>query len=623
MYVLFEESGQFKTASILSEADTSLQVETSPGKRNKIKRNNVIFTFKDDVQDTLLAQAEALSSDIDVEFLWEICPKETFNAEQLAREYYGANANIIEQTALLLRLHEHPIYFHRKGKGLFAAAPKEILQAALLAQEKKRQQELQQQAWADEMIQGKVPDEIRDVLPSFIQSPDKNSLAWKAFQTAMQATNLQVAELLLKLHVFPHELAIHRALFFSKYFPKGTDNPKLPIPEIEELPKASVTAFSVDDVDTTEIDDAFSIQAINETVFTFGIHIACPALVIDRDSPLDLAARQRMSTVYFPSEKIPMQEQTLIDRFSLNEGKYAPALSLYVTANILTGEILNKESKLEQVFIQANLRIPHIEPFFTQEALEDPLSDIPHAELFKPMWALTKHLRQARDEFRGKPEGIGRVEYLFKLDGAPDDPNAKLKLTPRLRTSPLDMMVAEFMILCNSSWAALLHELGLPGIFRSQRNGQVRMGTHALPHDNIGVPHYAWTSSPLRRYVDLFNQRQLIAGVKHGISARLVAPYKPKDPDIFTIISSFESCHTNYLDAQNKIERYWCLRYIQQNAITRTTATVLRDELIRFADLPLVVPIAGLINVDKGTLVEVDILSIDLYNLTIECRIIH
>lgn len=623
MYVLFEESGQFKTATILSEAETSLQVELPTGKRSKIKRANVILSFNDAVQNTLIEQATALSNDIDVEFLWEICPESSFDVTQLAKEYYGDNASTVEKTALFLRLHEHPIYFHRKGKGVFAAAPKEILQAALLAQEKKRQQELQLQAWAQDMISGIVPEALREVLPSFIHNPDKNSLGWKAFQLAMQETHLQVAELLLKLKVFPHELALHRAMFLGKYFPKGIDNPHLPIPDIEELPLAEIKAYSVDDVDTTEIDDAFSIQKINDKEFIFGIHIACPALVIDRDSPLDLAARQRMSTVYFPGQKIPMQAKELIDLFSLNEGTYAPALSLYVTANIDTGEILNKESKLEKIFIQENLRITHIEHLLTQEALEDEQANIPHAELFKPMWAFAKHLKKAREEFRGKPEGTGRIEYLFKLDGKADDPNAKLLLIPRMRNAPLDLIVAEYMILCNSSWAALLDELGLPGIFRSQRNGQVRMSTYALPHDAIGVECYAWTSSPLRRYVDLFNQRQLIEGIKHGVSARLVAPYKPKDPSIFGLISDFESKYTSYLDAQNKMERYWCMRYLQQNQITRTTATIIRDELVRFDQLPLVVPIAGLVNVEKGDSVTLDILDMDLFNLTIECRVVN
>lgn len=622
MYVLFEESGQFKTATVLSEADNSLQVELPSGKRSKIKRASVMFSFDDCLPEHLLEQAQQLADEIDVAFLWEISPPETFNAERLAKEYYGDQAKTLEKTALLLCLHEHPIYFHRKGKGLYLAAPEDILQAALQAQEKKRQQALQQENWTEQLVNGEVPDELREILPTFLVNPDKNTLAWKAFSQALARTELQAAELLLKLNVFPHALAVHRARFLGQYFPKGTDNPDLPIPDVEELPKSEVRAFSVDDVSTTEIDDAFSIQPLGDGVYTFGIHIACPALVVTRDSELDKAARQRMSTVYFPGDKIAMQGKALIERFSLNQGDYAPALSLYVTANIHSGEILNKETKLEQVFIQENLRINHLDHLLTKEALEDPNSELPHADLFKPMWAFSQHLSKAREQVRGKPENLDRVEYLFHLNGPADDPNSQLILTPRKRNAPLDIIVAEFMILCNSSWAAYLDELGLPGIFRSQQNARVRMSTHALPHEAIGVYQYAWTTSPLRRYVDLFNQRQLIAGVQHGISARLVAPYKPKDPDVFSIISQFESLYTSYLDHQNKMERYWCLRYLQQHNISRTKASFLRDELVRLTEVPLTTPIAGLTGLEKGTEVEIDILSIDLYQLKMECRLV-
>lgn len=623
MYVLFEESGQFKTATILSESDSTLQVETTSGKRSKIKRTNVIFTFKDALPETLIESAQKLASDIDIEFLWEISPKETFNIERIAKEYYGDNAGSIEQTALLLCLHDNPMHFHRKGKGLYLAAPEEILKAALLAQEKKRLQAQQQEDWAQALIRGEVPENLREILPSYLNNPDKNTLEWKAFNQAVESTGLSVAEFLLKLNVFPHALAVHRARFLGQYFPKGIEHEDIEIPALEALERATVEAYSVDDISTTEIDDAFSIQKINDNEYIFGIHIACPALVVDRDNQLDKVARHRMSTVYFPGDKIPMQSDALIERFSLNEGNYVPALSLYITANIQTGEILNEETKLEEVFIKENLRTNHLEHMLSAEALESPDSAIPHAELFKPMWALTKHLSKAREEVRGKPENNNRVEYLFKLEGPADDPNSTLILTPRLRNAPLDLIVAEFMILCNSRWAKLLDDLGLPGIFRSQQNGRVRMSTHALIHEAIGVHHYAWTTSPLRRYVDLFNQRQLIAAVKHGISARLVAPFKPKDADIFSIISRFESYYTNYSDHQNKMERYWCLRYLEQNNITRSFATVIRDDLVRLDNVPLVVSIPELIGGERDNRVEIDIISIDLYNLKAECRLVR
>ena len=623
MFVVFEDSSQFKAEKILSEADSTLQVESASGKRSKIKRANVLFTFSDREPEGLIQEAQALAQEIDVQFLWEMSLAEEFSLDDMAKEYYGGQPSSLDKMALLLRLHESPVYFHRKGKGNYRAAPADILSAALAALEKKQKQAEQQQAWTDSLVAGTVPEEIQAQLPSFLGKPDKNTMAWKAFEKAMEVSGLNVAELLLKLKVFPHELALHRYAFLSQHFPKGTEAPELPLPSLEELPTAPVEAYSVDDISTTEIDDAFGIQQESESVYVFSIHIACPALAVERDSELDKAARRRMSTVYTPGEKIPMQGDNLIERFSLNEGRLNPCLSLYVRANIETGEILERESKLEQVFVKANLRTNHIDSQITLDALENPQVEMPYAELFRPMWQLAKHLRQARDEFRGKPENLDRVEYLFSLDGQPEDPNAKVILTPRRRNAPLDLLVAEFMILVNSEWAKLLNDYGLPGIFRSQQMGRVRMSTHALPHEAIGVHHYMWSTSPLRRYVDLINQGQLIAAVKHGVSARLVAPFKPKEADLFAIISGFESQYTLWSDYQNNMERYWCLRWFEQNDIKRVSATVIRDDLVRFENAPFITQVNGMPELQRGDRVELELFEPDLLNLNLTCRYVQ
>lgn len=138
MFVLFEESGSFKAALIKTESDTSLQIESSSGKRSKIKRSTCVFTFGSPDPETLLAQALALAQDIDPAFLWEVAPQEEFDVQTLAADYFGHEASALEKATLLWRLHESPIYFHRRGKGKYRPAPPEILEAALAAQEKNK-----------------------------------------------------------------------------------------------------------------------------------------------------------------------------------------------------------------------------------------------------------------------------------------------------------------------------------------------------------------------------------------------------------------------------------------------------------------------------------------------------
>lgn len=624
MFVLFEEDGAFKAAHIMSETEATIQVESSSGKRSKIKRANCLFHFSSPAPDILLAKAQELAQEIDVPFLWEVTPQEEFDLDTLGTEYFGHAPDALEKATLLFRLHESPIYFHRRGKGRYRAAPPEILTAALAAQEKKRIQAEEIAGWADEMIAGRLPASIAELALSLVTRPDKNSQAWKAIETACSRLQKTPEQLLLDLGAWPHALALHQGKFLATHFPKGTGFGQINISAPErDLPLASVEAYSVDDITTTEIDDALSVEALPNGNIRVGVHVAAPGLLVTRDSELDRLARARMSTVYMPGEKIPMQPDSVIETFSLDEGKPVPALSLYITANPATGEIVSHESKLERIAVRANLRHNMLDEHITDASLADPSVVLPYNEWIRPLWQLALQLNKQREIVRGKPENNNRVEYSFYLDGPADNPDTPVRILPRQRNAPLDRLVAEYMILANSIWGGLLASHGLPGIYRSQQTGRVRMSTHALPHEAIGVAQYAWCTSPLRRYVDLVNQWQLIAAIEHGVSAPLVAPFKPRDADLFAIIGAFEAQYATWNDFQNQMERYWVLRWLRQQQVSETIGHVLKDDLIRLGNAPFVTRLPGLPELSRGQQVALKINDFDELNLELKASYLH
>lgn len=624
MFVLFEEDGAFKTGHIMSETEATLQVESSSGKRSKIKRANCLFTFASPAPEALMEKAQQQAQEIDVPFLWEVAPKEEFDLDTLGAEYFGHPPDPVEKTTLLLRLHDSPIYFHRRGKGRFRAAPAEILTAALAAQEKKRLQAEEIAGWADEMVAGRLPAAIAEQAMSLVTRPDKNSQAWKSVDAACTKLQKTPEQLLLDLGAWPHALSLHQGKFLATHFPKGTGFSYTDTPVVErDLPLANVEAYSVDDITTTEIDDALSIEALPDGNIRVGVHVAAPGLAVKRDSELDRIARARMSTVYMPGQKIPMQPDSVIEAFSLDEGKPVPALSLYVTANPKTGEIISHESKLERVAVRANLRHNLLDEHITEMSLADPTIILPYNEWVRPLWQFALQLSKQREMMRGKPENNNRVEYNFYLDGPADNPDTPVRILPRQRNAPLDRLVAEYMILANSLWGGLLASHGLPGIYRSQQTGRVRMSTHALPHEAIGVAQYAWCTSPLRRYVDLVNQWQLIAAIEHGISAPLVAPFKPRDADLFAIIGGFEAQYATWNDFQNQMERYWCLRWLQQQQISETTGQVLKEDLVRLGNAPFVTRLSGLPELARGQQIALKINTFDELNLELQASYLH
>ncbi|MDP3707765.1 MAG: RNB domain-containing ribonuclease [Polaromonas sp.] len=639
MFVLFEETGKFLAGRILSETDASLQVELDSGKRVKVKASNALLKFEKPAPAELMAAAQKLSQDIELELAWEFASEEEFSFADLARDYFSADASkpasLEQQAAALFRLYEAPHYFRRAGKGRFRKAPAEILQQALAAIEKKKQVAAQITAWAEELGQGQCPAPLREQLYKILFKPDKNSPEYKAVVEASRATHTAPLALLQKAGAISSPHQFHWKRFLFENFPKGTAFPALQAPPIvDELPLAEVRAFSIDDSATTEIDDALSVQGLGSGTITLGIHIAAPGLAVLPGSPIDAVGRARLSTVYMPGYKLTMLPDDIVQRYTLLEGRNCPSLSLYLTLDEATLEITSRVTRLELVPIASNLRHDQLDSTFTEAFFEaaqtEPRADVPWGLELTFLHRLARHLKGQREVVRGKPENFNRPDYNFKLDnpsGQEPQGEERVSISIRQRGAPLDLIVAEAMILANCTWGQWLAEHGVPGIYRSQASMapgvKVRMGTKALPHAGLGVPSYAWSTSPLRRYTDMVNQWQIIACVRHGRTAALAAPFKPKDAELFSIISCFDAAYSAYNGFQAGIERYWTLKYLQQNAITELTATAFKDNLVRADELPLVLSALGAQGLPRGARVRVKLGAIDEITLDISGTVIE
>lgn len=634
MFVLFDDAGKPQTGRLLSEADASLQVELDSGKRVKVKQAHVLLRFEKPSPDTLLAAATALQPEIDLDLAWEFAPEDEFGFADLAAVYFQDPATLEQQVATYLRLIEAPHYFRKAGKGRWKKAPAEVLQLALAAIEKKRLVQEQIDTWARELAAGQCPEPVLGQLYKILFKPDKNAPEYKAVVHAARETHLAPLALLQRAGAIQNAYQFHWQRFLFEHFPKGTGFGALQAPAItDDLPEASVQAFSVDDSATTEIDDALSVQGLGTGTVTLGIHIAAPGLAILPGSPIDELARQRLSTVYMPGHKITMLPDSVVQAYTLEAGGSRPAVSLYLTVDEATLEVRASTTRLERVPIAHNLRHDQLDHAITAEWLQgEPTAEA--ATLPADIAALQPELgflyrlalvcKARREVVRGKPETFTRPDYTFKLQGVQgNEPHGDetVLIGTRSRGAPLDLMVAEAMILANSTWGQWLADSGVPGIYRSQVSlapgMKVRMGARALPHAGIGVPCYAWSTSPLRRYTDLVNQWQIIACARHGKTAALAAPFKPKDAELFSIISSFDAAYTAYNQFQNGMERYWTLHYLKQHGISELTASLIKDKLVRADELPLVLPVMGADGLPRGARVRVKLGEMDDISLEV------
>jgi exoribonuclease-2 len=632
MNILYEEDGSFKVGSIMADNTTSLQVESVSGKRSKVKAANVMLRFDQPALDEFLAQAEALAETIEVDFLWECCPPDEFGSEQIAAEYFGHAPSSLEAAAALIRLHSAPIYFHKKGKGRYRAAPPDVLKAALAGAEKKRQQLALQARYTEQLCRFELPSEFAGHLAQLLYKPDRNTLEVKALEAACAATHLSAAHLLQRCGALPSTHDFHLQKFLFEHFPDGTGFPTIELSAWDELPLAGVNAFSIDDATTTEIDDAFSVEKLANGNWRIGVHIAAPTLGMPRDSAGDKLAAARLSTVYMPGQKITMLPDSVVQAFTLCADRVCPALSMYNELDGETLEILGHESRVERIHIAANLRHDTLEPLFNEETLAAGKLDYPYANELTLLWNLAQKL----ETVRGKPSdnSTQQVDYNFHVE---DD---RISITQRRRGSPIDKVVSEMMILVNSEWGRHLAEHGFVGIYRTQQNGKVKMSTVAAPHQGLGVAQYMWSSSPLRRYVDLVNQRQIIAMLRDG-----EPPYPKNDTALYAAMRDFDTMYTIYNDFQRHMERYWCLRWLQQEqanmeALSPTlsraagegasaslrelvvNAVVLRENLVKLTGIPLVFRVSSLPELPANTLVRLAIVSIDLLDVEVQARFV-
>ena len=583
MNIFYEESGQFKVAAIVQKNDATYQVDTQHGKRTKVKANNVFAEFDGDMA-AFLENAQAQAADIDTDLLWEVCGEEEFSAEAIAEEYYGHAPTKTEMAATLIALYAAPMYFYKKAKGVFKAAPEETLKQALAAIERKKQQDAQIDAWAEALKRGEMPSEIAADLKTILHAPDKQSLTYKAFTKAADALKTSAYELAKKTGGITSIPQYLQDGFEIKYFPKGTDFPDLPLPEMPDLPKADVTAFSIDDESTTEVDDALSLTDLGNGTKRVGIHIAAPSLAIKQGDKMEKNIMERLSTVYFPGGKITMLPENWIAAFSLDAGAYRPAVSIYfdVDSEFNVGE---PTCKIEAVNIAENLRIQTIEPHFNAETGLDEAGEMMFAHHQDLIWfhQFAVALQKARGKY--EPDRAPQYDYSIELDE-----EGNVSVVRRERGSPIDMLVSEMMILANSTWAQMLHDNDLPGLFRVQPAGKVRMSTKSEPHIGMGVQHYGWFTSPLRRAADYINQKQLLSLIDDSAEPL----FQQSDAELFAALRDFDTAYAAYADFQRQMEAYWSLVYLQQQGTSELTATILKEDLVRIEGLPLVTRATGI-----------------------------
>lgn len=613
--VILSLENSYKIASIIQTYPNNYQVIIYPEEsKRKVKLQSVLYTLKSTDLANFSKQIDDLSNSIDNQLLYELLDdNQLLTIEQLASLYFGDSFDEIEKTALLFKLSQDSIYYTNHCNGSFNKNTKE--------QVNKYQQE-QAQALLElntiEMYYQNIITNYNEYLANdtspiitnnlnlpdidiikLLNNPDKDSLIYKAFHKAEVNLNTSLTHILYAIGLIKNIEEFFYNMFIKKTFRSGISYQTLGTYSV--IPDLSTTlnrVFSIDDSTTNEIDDAFSVEYLNNG-YKIGVHIAAPAL----DHSLARNVIDQIATIYYPGDKITMLGYDVIKAFSLDQGMVKPVVSLYFNID-LEYNVLDYETKIESLSISDNLRIEQLDTLWDDE------NNLIHPHTYAKELQILHKFAKVLEQIRGKANVNHDVDYNFSFI------NQKIKITPRKRGTPVDKLVSELMILANSTWGRILTNNLIPALYRSkQPNYPVITTMTPLSHIGLNVDYYTWASSPLRRGVDYINQAQLIALITQTEGL-------PKEY-VFELAEIFDSQYSKYLEFQNKMERYWSLKYLLQEQVSIIKATFVYKSKAILDGVPITINLEGIMAIQpRNTSINIKIFNINLINLTFEFKVI-
>jgi exoribonuclease-2 len=522
----------------------------------------------------------ALASSIDMLLLWELSLElGSCSIHDLVDLYFGNNNQNINQQALalLIAIFDSQIYFsfNRQNLDNTTSSPcfkrhnlQELEQKKYQKEQREKQHNYLQQLYLS-LLNYQRPSWNIDPITDLLYSPNKNALEYKAFIKASKELKIKPMDFLFKLGYIKSIDDYLIQQFYNQYYKAGDSlNLSLSFADISSLEyNQNVIAFSIDDANTTEIDDALSVQYMSNGNYLIGVHIATAALCQQ-----SLAyASAKFSSVYFTGDKFTMLPNEIIRQYSLDENHILPVVSIYFEIND-NMQILDYFTTLEKIKIHNNLRNEILDEVFNIENVDS--RHIAHIDELKILYKLANKLSKDR----GKPTANEfALEYNIIFDE-----NGKIVVKQRQRNSALNKTVSELMILANCSWGKLLAKSFIPAIYRvKQGNNPVHSSSSPNSHSGLNVDYYTWATSPLRRSIDLINQIQIINLINQK------KPLKPEDTNFANILNNFDEIYAQYINFQNKMETYWSLRYIEQEDLKKVSATFIYKYLVQVDGLPL------------------------------------
>jgi exoribonuclease-2 len=372
--------------------------------------------------------------------------------------------------------------------------------------------------------------------------------------------------------------------------------------------------ITIDDESTREVDDALSIEDRGGGAVELGIHIADPCAFLSAGDPVDVEARARGTTYYFPERKLLMLPPVLSEEAaSLVAGCDRPALSFLVAIDA-EGRVVSFEIVRSIVSVASRLAYDDVDATLRS-------GTGPHADLLTRLSALASRREALRRAAGAITLRAPETEIRVAADGS-------LTLSRRDPDTPAQRLVSEAMILAGEVAATWLDTRRIPAIYRRQAAADGHLpdadpsqpeavhiravrrllkrgeaGLHPGTHHALGLSAYAQVSSPLRRYQDLAMHRQIVAVLSGG-------PPEYDAAAMQAILAATERAESEGRRAERAMDRYFTLRWLSRSAggtVTAVVVDVTPRPIVVLDETLLEVVVPSLVDAAKGDRVRLKV----------------
>lgn len=286
---------------------------------------------------------------------------------------------------------------------------------------------------------------------------------------------------------------------------------------------------TIDGPSTRDIDDAFSLQQVDDG-WRLTVAIAAPAAEVEQGSPLDLAARKQAATVYDRTRVV----KSMLP-LAMSEERCSLLAGVERFAMLITIDLDGQHKASEPRIHFGNVKVAHRLIYEDVPFLATQKGDL--GQMMRDAINLSKALLHGR-------RSAGALAFFDLTKLVYLDEDGALQRATSADDMIGHIVIQEFMVLANTQMARWAIQRELPFIYRSHRPKlaappvtdllesirtmsqdalseqlKVIMGTavysaHVQGHYALNLPFYCHGTSPLRRYVDLVNQRQALAHCK-------------------------------------------------------------------------------------------------------------